>query len=481
VDAYGDLRVSHVRRNESDHPHQQLAGIPTFLVSGSATSSTIVDGFYIVHTDSGDPSFASVAVEIAGSASPVLQNDLISGGGGSSANSIGIAIRGMSSPEITWCTINGGKGTGDPGSNGIEVATTGTPRIHDSTISGGSGGSDPGRAVGIYVTSTSALSGASALERLVVTGNDTNSASNGAATAIEINGTNVSVDIISCAIHGGVGISGGDSVGVGVDDPGGTVRIVDARIYGGLQESGATTYGVFVENVGTLTILNSEVHAGRTSGPATGVYIATSTNASIVDDTIYTGADTLGTGRAIALATSAAGVAITDDLLLGGTAANGMGVTLGGCATLPTTFDHTAFANVATLYECGGTMVASTVSMLSSDLPGVPTTGNFVIASTGATSCPGSATTCIPSILGSSWTATDDGVSGLLGSGVPPAAADAGAVVAGWSLAPAMPCTIAHGGTSLAMTMGIATDLFGTARSMNQPTVGAVEFTGTCN
>ena len=86
-------------------------------------------------------------------------------------------------------------------------------------------------------------------------------------------------------------------------------------------------------------------------------------------------------------------------------------------------------------------------------------------------SCPSmAASTCMTSLLGTTWSSGTDGVASLFFA----SAADGGTVVGGWALEPASACALTKGGTPVT---GITTDLFGmNARSATTPTIGAVEY-----
>jgi hypothetical protein len=237
---------------------------------------------------------------------------------------------------------------------------------------------------------------------------------------------------------------------------------------------------VIVQGAGGLAVHDTEIHAGSTSGTATGVALVSAVAASIVDDTIYTGS---GSGSAITIEAGVQYVTVTDDLLLGSGATSQSAVNLPACQQGQlNNLDHTAFVNFATLYACGTTL-AATVAAMAAALPSAGTAGDVEIGSTGACatpgacvadpSCPSTPTTCIPSILGASWTSGDDGTSGLF-NGSP------GSSSVGWTLpAGATLCALARGGTPYT---GITTDVSGQARDPSKPTIGAFEYTSSsCN
>jgi hypothetical protein len=479
---------------ENANPSLQAA---TLLVTGAVAPSAVVDGFAIVGGSSS--AGTTYGVEVTGSASPVLANDTIAGGAGTGASnkpgSVGVSIEG-GSPELRVSEILGGSGTGSPGSIAIDVASSGTPYVHDLVASGGTGTaapvSDPA-AIGIRVATP--MSQANALSNLLVAGSDP-MATGGSSAGILVVRPNIAVDILSSAIDGGSGTGGNTtSVGVDVSDAGGSVRLSGNRIYGGTRGGSGATYGVHASSAGSLLVQDSEIHAGTTAGSATGVDVAVAGTSQIVFSTIYAGASG---GIAIAIESGVKGVVVEDDLLLGANSATVAAVTLGGCTGGQLgTLDYTAFVNFNVLYTCD-TTTAVTIPQMASMLAGVQTTGDLEIASgaacttatacVGDPSCPGASGVCLPSILGASFTAADDGISGLF-KGAPPPGADGGVVEAGsadggtspqgWTLPAGTLCAIARGGAPIG---GIKTDLFGQTRDPNKPTLGAFEYVlPTCN
>jgi hypothetical protein len=479
---------------ENANPSLQAA---TLLVTGAVAPSAVVDGFAIV----GASSFAGTTygVEVTGAASPVLANDTIAGGAGTGASgkpgSVGVSIEG-GSPEVRSSQIAGGGGTGSPGSIAIDIASTGAPYVHDLVASGGTGTpvlvSDPA-AIGIRVATP--MYQANALANLLVAGSDP-MATGGSTVGIRVVGTGLAVDILSSAIDGGTGTGGNTtSVGVDVTDASGSVRLSGNRIYGGTRGGGGAAYGVFASGAGSLEVQNSEIHAGTTSGSAIGIDVVAAGASQLVFSTIYAGASG---GSAIAIESGVKGVVVEDDLLLGANSATVAAVTLRGCSGGQLgALDHTAFVNFNVLYACDTTTAVS-IPQMASMLPGVQTTGDIEIASGAACttasscvsdpSCPGGSGVCLPSILGASFTAADDGITGLLRGAPAPrvdgGAAEAGSVdggtsLQGWTLPAGTLCAIARGGAPIG---GIKADLFGQARDPNKPTIGAVEYMlTTCN
>jgi hypothetical protein len=471
---------------ENEAPSVQAA---TLLVTGNLTSAAVIDGFLIAGaTASTTP---TVGLEVVGSASPLIANDVISGGGGvgsaSSAGSIAVDILG-GSPEVRFSQLSGGGGTGSPGSAGIVVTSTGSPYVHDDIISGGSGTptSVTGDLASVGVQAGTSMTQATALKNLVVTASDVLGVA-GSSAGIMVSGTGLTVDIESSEIHGGTGSPAGTfSEGVAVNDASGMTRLLSDRIYGG-DRSGASsqTYGVQVVEVASLSVSDSEIHAGTAAASvgasSIGVDVASATALTVTFDTIYSGQ---GSGAALSVGEGVSGVVVTDDLLAGGgPGISATAVVMGSCSGELADLDYTAFVNFDDLYSCPDDVPPTTIPALATAVPGATTTGDIELESgvcAAATSCvpdsscPAAPASCLPSLFGASWT-TDDGVTGLFDG--PPAAADAAAPEHGWSLLGAtIPCALARGGTPID---GTVTDVFGQARSTTKPTIGAAEYTST--
>jgi hypothetical protein len=466
---------------ENKAPAQQAA---TLLITGTLTSAAIVDGFVIAGASiSTGP---TVGVEVTGSASPLIANDLVGGGGGlggTTAGSIAVDILG-GSPEVRFSVLAGGSGTGDPGSEAIAIISTGSPYVHDDLISGGTGTptSVTSDLASVGVLARTSLTQATALKNLVVAGSDTAGVA-GSSAGIVVSGASLTVDILGSAISGGNGaLAGTFSEGIAVDSAGGMTRVLSDRIYGGNRTGAASqTYGVQVAQVGTLSVNNTEIHAGTalaSMGAAnTGIAVESATGVNVAFDTIYSGP---GAGAALAVAANITGVVVTDDLLAGSGPANGAtAVEMGSCSGELAHLDYTAFVNFTDLYSCPSDVPATTIPGLASALPNANTTGDIELQSICAAStscvpepdCPAAPATCLPSIFGASWT-VDDGITGLFSG--PPGTSDAATADHGWSLlGTSIPCALARGGTPIA---GDPTDLFGAARDPSKPTIGAAEY-----
>jgi hypothetical protein len=474
----------------------------TLLVTG-AVGSAVIDGFSIAGASMAGAT--TYGVRITGTATAILQNDSIAGGGGNgstgSPGSIGISIEG-GSPELLDDKISGGTGTGSPGSIGIDVASGSTPNIHHLVVSGGTGGGASTAAIGIRVAATLSQT-THPLAEVVVTGSESLPMVMGSTIGIQVAGKIAAADIMTSAILGGYGMgAGATSVGVDVRDGAGTVRLLYDELYGGQQSAGGATYGVYANGAGVLEIANSEIHAGTTSGTAVGVDIVAAQAASIAYTTIYVGANAGGGagGTAIAIEAGVQNVGLEDDLLLGANGGSNPAVSVSDCTGGQLAMlDHVAFVNFGTLYACGGTggMMATIIPMLTTLLPSLPTLGGDIEIGSGAActmlnscvsdpSCPAAPAMCIPSILGASFTtspAGDDGVTGLFHGAAASGAdgglaeaglADGGMSLSGWSLPPATLCALAQGGTPIGK---YTKDLFGQPRDPSTPTIGAVEYT----
>ena len=137
---------------------------------------------------------------------------------------------------------------------------------------------------------------------------------------------------------------------------------------------------------------------------------------------------------------------------------------------------------LATLYECGVSPmidVANDPGSMATVLgPGVTTTGNVEVSSTCSTlnawcvqdpECPQPAITpCMQSLIGTTWSASDDGVTGLFTAPAP----DGGSMAGGWALQPTAYCALTKGGVPVT---GISQDIFGHTRGP-MPTIGAAEY-----
>jgi hypothetical protein len=456
----------------------------TLVVAAGVTASGIVDGFVVA--GAGNSTGPTSAIQVVGASSPRITNDGVSGGvgsgGNSNAGSVGIDVGG-GSPVISGDSITGGSGAGNPGSVGIYVRPGSSPVITGDLVTGGTGtaaASTDDAAVGIVVSSS--LTQSSQLKNVAVLGTDKAGAV-GSSTGIFIGGSTIAVDIVDCAIEGGSG-SGDDTVstGVVVADPSGTTRVLSSRIYGGTRSGASSqTFGVYVAQAAEVDVENDEIHGGEVGSSggsfSAAVSVSSSMAATIVDDTLYAGP---GPGAAISVASGVVGVTVTDDMLVGGGVSGQFGVSMGACSGQLKTLDHTAFANLASIYACGGQSGISDVPTMATDLPGVSTAGDFTLSSSGGCiaatscvpdpSCPGAPSTCLASIFGTSWT-SDDGVTGLFAGA--PQLGDAAAPFTGWVLPAGTPCAIARGGTPYG---GITTDLFGQLRDLSKPSIGAFEF-----
>jgi hypothetical protein len=463
----------------------------TLTVIGSGvTHATTIDGFAI----QGAPMYTEVTygVDVQGSASPVVTNDVIAGGGGSTATgpngSVGVRIGGSSSAELAFCAVGGGTGTGAIGSLGVLLASTGLPSAHDDVVTGGTGstnGMTPSTAaVGVEIGSS--LDSTRPLATVLVTGSDKGGAS-GTTVGVLVAGSGVNAGVLGCEIQGGTGTgSGATSIGVEVATTGTVVLDAD-RIFGGSRSAmPSQTFGVAVVGAGGFTLQNSEVHAGTVPAAlnsyAVGVALTAVNAPQLLFDTIYTGSSA---GTDVVINTGVTGTRISDDILFGSDSAlSSTGVSSAACGMAPmANLDHTAFVNLTTMYTCGSPPASvDSVGALSTALGGSVASGDVEVENstlcTGAAwcvtdnSCPSTLVTpCMTSLLGTTWSATDDGVAGMFFA----KAADGGTAAGGWALEPSSKCALTRGAITIS---GITTDMFGTARS-GSPTMGAVEYTST--
>jgi hypothetical protein len=447
------------------------------VVTGAVTSATVIDGFSIA--GAGAATSHTDGVHVTGSASPVLTNDVIGGGGGQATNtnagtgSTGVLVDLQAAPKIEECIISGGNGTGPVGSAGVELDTTGAVTLASAIVTGGLGATTaPSGIATIGVDVRASI--ANPLTELFVGGTD-QAGTEGQSVGVRVSGSGVSAVVAGCAIEGGLGLAVTSSTGVLVDAAGGTVVLTGDRIYGGARPPGmgSVTLGVLVSAAGSFTIANSLVHAG-TLAPATGSYtvgvdLYAVAAPVIALTTIYTGG---GAGTDVALNAGVTGAVIRDDLLLGSDVSGGsIGVVTSACGGFIGSLDHTGFGNLAVLYEClngasvqtsDTTLAGMLIDLGSAESNNVNVQSGCIVGDTSCArfaGCPGTPPACLPGIFGSSWS-TDDGVSALFGSSSP----DGGVPVQGWTA----------GGVKVA---GVTTDVYGATRSATTPTMGGVEYT----
>jgi hypothetical protein len=465
---------------------------PTLVVQGaSVTSATVIDGFSIVGALS--PAGQSYGLDIQGGASPTVTNNQISGGGGkpSGANfgSIGIHIGDSSNAELAFCEVSGGAGEAPIGSVGIWLSSTGTPSVHDDLVSGGVGttsGAPPSLgSVGVAIAAALTMP----LSNLKVSGTDP-AGSTAASRGVYITNSSTTATINGCSITGGSGM-GASSMGVDIESAG-AVTLVDNRIYGGARTSAGETIGVLAANVmGTLTVQDSEIHAGNPVGgnsPAVGIQVqgtGSSSTANIAESTIYTGSSPNAVG--LKFGNPVSGVALSGNILVGGgEASSDVAVETVGCGGVFSLLNKSVFMNFASAYMCSGSgggpsMTAPDPGVLDLDLGATVAFDNYQLQ----TSCSGAQTwcladaacpsttsenlaLCVQSLFGPSWTSLDDGVTGLFG----PPGFDGGATLSAWTLAPGIPCPVANGGSAVT---GQGNDLLGIPRG-NEPSMGATQY-----
>lgn len=464
----------------------------TLVVQGaSVTSATVIDGFAIAGASG--TSGPSIGVDVQGQASPVISNDVVSGATENTApagpyGTVGIRVGGSSTAEVTLNEVGGGGGTGAIGSVGIVVISTGAAAVHDDLVSGGTGTSNnpaPGfGAVGVALLGATSMP--APLTGLLVSGSDT-AGLPGKSVGIYVAGAGVGATIGGCEIQGGTGTgSGTSSAGIDLETTG-NVALLANRIFGGTRKGGTSqTFGVHVGGVGTLSIFDSEIHAGEiasnSNSSAMGVFVQAASAPALVDDTIYTGA--AGNSPAIDLGSGVTNAVVSGDILLGGGGSSSdVAMLVDKCSGTFASIDHSAAVNFPVLYECmqPASGIATDPGALATELgSSVVSPTNVEIESVCAGSmgwciadsaCPSTPpTACAQSIFGATFTSADDGVSGLFDG---PPAADGGTTPGAWTLAPGVSCALAHNGV---VNSNIPTDIFGTTRG-SMPSMGAVQYT----
>jgi hypothetical protein len=461
----------------------------TLAVAGAdVTSLTVIDGFSVVGA-SGTLG-TSFGIDVAGAASPTITNDVVTGGSATAPNSVdgsvGIRLGGTSTAELSSCVVSGGSGQGPTGSVGILVTSTGPAWVHDDSVSGGTGvttGAQPALAsVGVSIQAS--LDPSKGLTGLLVIGTDAAGVA-GKSVGILVEGTGVAAAISGCEIQAGTGTAP-STASVGIDlETTGAVSVLASRIFGGVRQGTASqTLGVHAGNVGTLSIVDSEIHAGEASGgggsSAIGVWLETAPSPVLLDDTIYTGG--VPSSPAIELGDGVTAAAVSGSLLLGGgSASSDDAIIVNKCPAAIASIDHTAFVNFPGLYDClmnneFATDPGSLASLLGSTV--VPPNDVEPLSTCTASlpwcvtdpSCPSTGTTaCAQSIFGSTFTPADDGVTGLFEG---PPAADGGTTLGAWALQAGVPCPLAHGGV---LNGSVTTDLLGAPRG-SMPSMGAVQY-----
>jgi hypothetical protein len=487
-------------------------GFPTFDVSVTTTitsangggpqlstvevksdSNATVDGFVVVGATT--TSVRSIGFHATDTSSPKISNDVLQGGAGHAGGamatgSTALLVDVQAAPSMITCLVQGGTGNGTTGSTGVVLGTMGAVVLENDIITGGAGSASGGTisAVGIDVAS---MAPTSAIKGVFVLGTD-EAALDGNSIGVRVAGSGTSATIESSVVSGGLGsANNGASYGVWIDTTAsGNVTLVDDRIYGGGQGgTPSSTYGVFVAAANMLTVESCLIHGGS-SPEAIGIDVDDTASPVLEDDTVYTG-DTGGT--AIVLNSGVTNATITDDLLIGGSDASDVGVSAQAevpsvsCNTLVRSLNNTAFANLTTLFQCViGAQVP--VELTNQDLysgPDHPNASADVFLTTSCTGtsgvmcgevpgCPGPVASCLGALFGPSFSSFDDGVCSILGT----CAAEAGVPEDAWTLDIGSTCVLTNGGVPIP---GITTDIYGTPRPTSPPpTIGAVQFTGTC-
>jgi hypothetical protein len=427
----------------------------TLLVSGSVPKTVVIDGFTIQGAPASVARMGlSAGIAVQDSASPVISNSTVTGGGGtqtsppvgSTPGSIGVSVSGNASPELTMDRISGGTGSGfnddyanTYGSAGVVLSGMGTPNVHDLTITGGIAAS--GGSVGLLSSVSLTKAAGNALTGATVSGAAFGGVPTHSSNGIDIEGS-ATAEITDCDVYGNnVGSGDASAIAMGVTSGWGggspSLLLLRARIYGGSNV--VTTNGVWAN--GPLEMDNSMVHAGEGSN-STGVLASAGT---LNFDTVYENGTEIGNSAVAGVGA----LALHDVLILGGEA---------GVAVY-----DTECSNVAALDH----VVSGGLSMGS--WCGIPT-GQAMLSTTQLPSsrCAGS---CVKALFGSAW-GDDDGMNALFST----TQTDAGLPQKGWTFAAPPPCIIATAG---APVMGMTTDINGNARS-SLPSVGATEVVGPC-
>jgi hypothetical protein len=481
------------------------AQVPTLSIYGSVSSNTKVDGFVISgETSVTSASAQSVGVEVALGASPVLSNLVVSGGTGSAgvldAGSIGVRL-GKGNPQLYYSVIDGGAGKGPAagsgfGSIGVRV-DSGAPYIHDVVVAGGTGEAVGYSSVGIDVLSSLTVAGNNPLSKVIVIGADAGGNPTGATIGVAVRSAGqADLDMVDSAVYGS-GATTGTLQAVGVEfDDGGKLSLLRDRIVAGSNAQGKTI-GVQVTSAASASIVDCQIHGGdvptSASGSTRGILLTGPVKqAAIVFDTIYTGANGGQQGTAaIDLEAGVGSVNIENDLLLGNgsggsTGSSGAAVvatTCSGAASQLASLGHTGFVNFVDLLYCDD--LASSTALPTGITVAVDggtsckkTCGNVVVTTSCTTpgpncqadpACPSmTPAPCVQSILGNTWSPAGDGIGSSGG--------DAGIQAPAWAIQPpGNYCKLTAGGVQV---MGIVDDLLGNKRSVNTPSMGAVEYMG---
>jgi hypothetical protein len=485
----------------------------TLNVAGTVPSSVVIDGFTIQGAaPSAQVTGATSGVTVQGAASPVLSNDIITGGGGMAqsdasaapfAASVGLSILGGASPEVAFDQISGGAGVGGAsyGSVGAYLASTGTPYLHDDKITGGTSGVS----AGLYTATTATAAGRNPLSGLVVKGADDGFAVSTSSAGIVMSGS-ASVDVVASDVYGNDKPSGTCSSWGVLATTSGAVRLSGCRVYGGSCEPSTytddtvLTYGIYASGTGSLEADNCMIHAGEGSPEIVDKeeYVLSLTSSAAVYnaekltlnfDTLYVRGPKNDTNPATGpliderlngIWFAGGSATVENTLLVGGNSVSNLATaTTSALWTVScmgvTRIEHSVLANFDQAIWCDNSMPLTggfdaLTGTYSADLSplGSAATADFVADS------PNQTCDLCPTSVFANWSASDDGLSALFSS----TQTGGGTARKGWALAPSTPCTIAQGGVSTS-TLPL-TDINGVTRSASTPTVGASEFSGTC-
>jgi hypothetical protein len=321
------------------------------VTSAAVTKGTTVDGFTI----KGRGANGGNAVTI-NSGAPTLSNDVITGAPTGTAPGIiasaGVMVTGDAAPEITHCRINGGGGSAPAGARfgsvGVYLATTGVPLVHDDEIDGGGGTSSAvNPSAGVLVDPPTKMTGDGALRGNSIFYSGVSAVTEGSIWGVA---ALAPVDVIDNVIIGGAvscpATAPCNIFGIGFAAPGGTVA--ENRIWAGTaQGTTAIVWGIYILDPSTnVTVINNQILTGA-GQPATAVAIATQQNTS----TVLVAANTLYGGGAPAtegIRSFAANATIEANLIVG----MNVGLNSGGCSkpaqqVRPVAFQNNALVAVA--------------------------------------------------------------------------------------------------------------------------------------
>ena len=491
-------------------------------VTDAGAPSFVVDGFTIDGpTTTTTPSYAVV---IQG---PVvgltLSNNQILGGsyGGTTALNTGytraLFINGDAAVDVTRNLVEYGTSPSPSGGGTIGMWVTAgaslVPHIHENTITGGlSNTSAPAGSVGLWIRGPNpagpvghfTAAAGTAVENNVISGGISTNGVTDSSEGVHLNGASfgLAVDLIGNEINGGTGSasSGGNASSVGVNvNSLASLTIRGNRVFGGTSTTPAgTVAGLTLANVNSLTMTNNLIAGGETlptstsgTASATGVACTACSNLTIADNTIFAGSYSQGAAPAydIRLATSP-GARVLGNILLGAgnpSATTDVAISLDTCASIGSVANN-LFVNqasnetlAASTCTDGGATTSTDISSLQADVAGtanIQFSTHCTAADVAATppaclvtaGCPGSG--CPAALLNTFGFYEYEAVD------IP--TTDGGEV---WDLTAADSCRVTQGGLVLAGGDGgvsVPTDIAGTTRPSQSPSIGAWQWSGGC-